>query len=330
MPMPDSEIVRTAYVGYSTDAEIRTRASSGGVGSSIVKFCFDNQIITHVLSFAYDQNTLRYTPYFANSFSDYNICGSIYQEMNMWDFYKRHFTPHELGKGCTLFFCLPCQTKAIRSIAKKHGMDVILVGLACSSQQSIDATHYLLDCIGLERQDVLHLQYRGNGWPSGIQIATKSHGNVFVPNNGSIWTTIFHSRLFIPRRCFHCRDTLNETADITLADPWLKEYRDKEKIGKSLVFANTERGIQLLANASKAGYVNLDPIDIIQARSSQNLTIQRKQKYSEHPVLCRVLSNLCHNNVYRYFATSCKRGFRLHCRLKNVIEQQMMKGGGLR
>ena len=218
-----------SYVGYSADADIRFKATSGGVGTSLIKWMFDKGIIGTSVSFDFDADSLRYDSKMIHSFSEYAICGSIYQEVDLVGFIKSH-TDEITGRFAC--FTLPCQTRAVRAIVEKAGHEAFIIGLTCSSQQTLDATKYLLKRVGVDVANVIRLQYRGNGWPSGIQIETKDGRQVFLPNNNSIWTKIFHSRLFIRPKCFMCQDTLNKYCDVTLADPWLRQFSE-EKIGKT-------------------------------------------------------------------------------------------------
>ena len=228
-----------SYIGYSTNSDIRYKATSGGIGTTIIKWLFDNKLIGTSISFEFDPITLRYVPKIIHSFDEYQICGSIYQEIDLIGFVKSH--QNEI-KGTLACFALPCQTKAIKSICERYGHKVFIIGLTCSSQQTLDATKYLLKRINIKEQNVCHIQYRGNGWPSGITIKTKVNKKTFIANNASIWNRIFHSRLFIRPKCFMCKDTLNQHSDIALADPWLKEYISSEKIGMTLATCFSETG----------------------------------------------------------------------------------------
>ena len=102
-----------SYIGYSTNSDIRYKATSGGIGTTIIKWLFDNKLIGTSISFEFDPITLRYVPKIIHSFDEYQICGSIYQEIDLIGFVKSH--QNEI-KGTLACFALPCQTKAIKSI----------------------------------------------------------------------------------------------------------------------------------------------------------------------------------------------------------------------
>ena len=166
-------MITTSYIGHSTDPDIRYRATSGGIGSSIIKYLFDSGSIGTSISFTFDKDTLLYSPRIIYGYTDYNICGSIYQEMDLIGFIRDNI---EYVRGTFACFCLPCQTRAIRSMLKRAGHECIIIGLTCSSSQDIEATKYLFKRERISMSDVRNLQYRGNGWPSGIQVLTKSNG----------------------------------------------------------------------------------------------------------------------------------------------------------
>ena len=121
-------------------------------------------------------------------------------------------------------FCLPCQSRGIRNIVEKKNHKVIIIGLTCNlHSKQLKQQHIYCGKKGIDIKQYQKLQYRGNGWPSSIQIETNNSKKIEIPNNKSIWTEIFHSRLFIRPKCFMCKDTLNKNCDIALADPWLQD-----------------------------------------------------------------------------------------------------------
>ena len=193
----------TSYIGHAVDSDIRYKATSGGIGSAIIKYLFESKIIQTSITFDYNSRSLQYIPRLIYRYEDYNISGSIYHEINLVQFVKQNIHDIQGGFAC---FVLPCQARAIRSILEKAGIPNILIGLTCSSQQSIEATYYLLERMQINKDDVLKIQYRGNGWPSGVQIHLKDNTVKYMSNNNSIWTKIFHSRLFIPKKCFYCQN----------------------------------------------------------------------------------------------------------------------------
>ena len=307
-----------SYVGYSADADIRFKATSGGVGTSLIKWMFDKEIIGTSVSFDFDADSLRYVPKMIHSFSEYAICGSIYQEVDLVGFIKSHVDEITGGFAC---FTLPCQTRAVRAIVEKAGHEAVIIGLTCSSQQTLDATRYLLKRVDVDAANVSRLQYRGNGWPSGIQIETKDGRQVYVPNDNSIWTKIFHSRLFIRPKCFMCQDTLNKYCDVTLADPWLREFSG-EKIGKTLMVCNSKKGEGILQRCAMEGYIELKEFSYDDIVKSQSGTISRKNSY-RHAKAANRYKKIINNRKYHNLAIN-PMFFNIHIQLKNRIEKFLL------
>lgn len=309
-----------SFIGYSAEPSIRFKATSGGIGSSLLKWLFDKKIVETSISFYFNAEKLRFEPRIIHSFDDYEICGSIYQEIDLIRFVKLHLNEIKGGFAC---FALPCQARTIRHLVNKAGHKSIIIGLTCSSQQTIEATKYLLRKEHLLESNIANIQYRGNGWPSGIQIQLKDNSKIFINNNNSIWTQIFHSRLFIRNKCFKCQDTLNKFSDFTLADPWFKEFIQNEKIGKTLVFDNTKED-SLLERCYKDGYIVLEEIPENLAINSQQGTIDRKKSYRYNKRKVNVFFRIINNKLYRkliYYSSF----FKLHLFLKRKFENYLLR-----
>lgn len=309
------------YIGYSTNAEIRYKATSGGVGTSIIKYLFDYNLIQTTITFDYNAKTLEYIPKLIYSYQDYKITGSIYHEINLIQFIKENVSKIKGGFAC---FVLPCQARPIRSILTKSNISCFLIGLTCSSQQSIDATFYLLKRLKISPQKVKYIQYRGNGWPSGIQIQQKDNTIKTISNNNSIWSQIFHSRLFILKKCFKCQNTLNIYSDITLADPWLKEYQ-KEKIGMSLICCNTPIGIKLLQDIITKKEIYGHAFDYSLFLKSQATTIKRKKSYKKNQKITTMYIKIISSAYYRKLILSNSYLFLLHNKIKDKFEKFINK-----
>lgn len=310
-----------SYIGYSTNPNIRFAATSGGVGTSILKYLFEKDIIQTSITFDFDKKDLQYKPRLIHHFEEYNINSSIYHEIKLINFIKKHIQDIKGNFAC---FALPCQTQTIRTILKNAKINSYIIGLTCSSQQSIEATYYLLKRLNIRKEDVKYIQYRGNGWPSGIQIIQNNNIKQFVPNNGSIWTQIFHSRLFIQPRCFQCTDTLNKNSDISLADPWIAQYVTTEKIGLSLIMCNTQQGNKIILELSNKKNIQIESISEQIILKSQRGTLVRKNKYRQRKRITEKIKKICTHKKYRTAILNNKFLFSLHCKLIKIIEQHLM------
>lgn len=96
------------YVGYSTDKEIRHKASSGGVGTAIIKYLFSLPEYSTSITFVYDKEKCGYILKLIHSFDEFNICGSIYQDIDIFSFIKNNLS--NIKDGIVLS-CMPCQVR---------------------------------------------------------------------------------------------------------------------------------------------------------------------------------------------------------------------------
>lgn len=307
-----------SYIGYSTNLELRKKSTSGGIGSSIIKYLFEEKIIHTSITFDFNASLLQYTPRLIHNFNEYQPTGSIYHEIKLIQFIRDNINQILGGFAC---FVLPCQARPISALLKKNNIPHILIGLTCSSQQNINATKYLLRRLDIEPKDVTHIQYRGMGWPSGITIKLKNSKDVFVPNNNSIWTDIFHSKLFIEDRCFFCQNTLNKDSDISLADPWLPDIISKETIGQSLVMINTVQGQDIIEKMANNNSITIKPIAENLILKSQQFTIERKEVFHKKKKIIKKIRLLYKNKLYQSLILKFNCMFNIHLKIKNRIEK---------
>lgn len=307
------------YIGYSAENEIRHVATSGGVGSALIKYLFEQGFIGTSICFDYNNETLEYVPRLIYSYKDYKPCSSIYHEVDIPAFVKAHINEIKGNFAC---FAIPCQVRAIRHHVTKAGKEAIIIGLVCSSQQTIDATYYLLKRLHIDHKNVSNIQYRGNGWPSGVQVLCKDGTRHFVKNNGSLWTDIFHSKLFIHKKCYKCDNTLNRYCDIVLADPWTIDKIEEGKEGRTLFASYTDKGETIVMDAIEKGYIKCEEIDNDELTKSQIYTINRKKAYLGSILVQKVLKPLYLSKWYRKLVSSSIM-FRLHCKTKDFIERRI-------
>ena len=315
--------MKPCWLSYAVDESVRFHASSGGSGSGLLKWLFDNGIIGTAVSYTYCPEELCYKPELIYRFEDYRQTGSIYHEVGLISFLKEHLDEIRGGFSC---FCLPCQAKAVRQLLTRAGHEVFILGMVCSSQLSIDATRYLLRLMHIPVEDVADIKYRGDGWPSGVRISKKDGSVRLVPNLASEWTKIFHSRLFNPKKCFTCAWTLNPFADITLADPWLPEVLETERTGKTLLVADTEQGETFLHGACQDGYLTLEKLPSDSLEKSQAGTLRRKSAFRAAGKAGKQLIDLYGSEKYRRWILSGPEWlFSLHCKLKDVLERWIIR-----
>ena len=279
----------------SSNDDIRYKGASGGIITNLIKHLFETNKINSAIGFKFTGVEL-FKPYLINSFNEYHQTGSIYHEINIFRFLKENI---KNIKSPILITCLPCQISPIKRLMDNNKIETIILALVCSTQLEKEATYYFLEKNNIDIKKVKEFRYRGNGWPSGIQVKTDEK-EYFFHNNDSKWIDVFHSQIFNLDRCLSCKDTFGLDADISIADPWLKRYVETDKIGSSIVIAHTNRGedviISMIENST------LDVIEVLStgdAILSQKGTLIKKYIFKKHKKKFLRLIKIFRSNFYK-------------------------------
>ena len=306
------------FIGYSTDTHIRFAATSGGICSAIIIYLLDNGIAKSGLSFTYNESELKYEPRLINKSDDYNISSSVYHEIPLFSWIKSHVNEIQ---SPFVFTALPCQIKPIKSFLLKHNIKSYAIQLICSSQQSYEATEYLLKRLNISKCEIERIRYRGDGWPSGLTISMKKGKTIKICNTGSIWTDIFHSRLFCMPRCFYCNPNMPVCADIMCADPWRIDMTNVEKKGRTLCCVNDNFFRSVLTKMRNEKLIVLHECEEALFYYSQEGVIRQKEKNLKHKKMVRMQKSIYTSSFYRTLVLSSDVTFKAHLFLKKVFEK---------
>lgn len=313
-------------LAYSNDTAVRQCATSGGIGSSLVNRLFAQGRINSAISFEYDKKLLKYRPCIVSSAEDYFVSGSIYHEINLYAYIREHM---EEIKSPFLCFALPCQVNPIKNLLEKQGIESYIIELTCSSQQSFEATEYLLKRVGVSKENVSSIRYRGDGWPGGICITLKDGSCVRVPNNNSIWMHIFQSHLFVMPRCFYCQPVRETMSDIKLADPWEIDIIGKETQGRSLCHVKSGRMAEILNGMVDEEFITYEKRQMADFLYSQRGVIARKTYNLHHLRFTKWIKSVLGNKWYRKSVLNSTFLFRVHCFLYTYGYRCLHKLGNL-
>lgn len=304
------------YIGYSANKELRYNASSGGIGSAIIKYLLESGRFGTSMTFVFNANKCMYEPKLIYDFSEYNICGSIYQETDNIQFLKEHLKDIRNGIVVT---CMPCQVNAIKYILNMNDIKNFVISFCCSGQTTIQGTWFYYKLLGVQKTDVKKIQYRGNGWPSGIQITLKNGDVIKKDNYTTPWTLMHRSLLFRPKRCLYCTFKTNSKSDVSLADPWLKEYIENDKIGNSIIICSQD-GQGVLKEMNDIGEVSIKEIEEAVYYKSQLGTIESKAQSNKHKFFNSVVEKMAvEGSIYKEIATSSELFLKLHLKFLKML-----------
>ena len=308
------------YIGFSRNDDDRFKASSGGIGTAIARHLLSTPEYGTSVTLVFDKNQCMYVPKLIFSQKDINVCGSVYQDIDLIHFIKNNI---ENIKDGIVLTCAPCQVTPIRALLNRKGVKNFIISYCCSGQTTIEGTWCYYRLLGINKANVVNMQYRGNGWPSGIQIWLKDGSVIKKDNWTEPWSSLHRSNLFKPKRCLFCKKDLGEQADINLDDPWLKKYILNEKKGATLCVICSDYGKavfeEMVASheieAIQSSYDEYATAEYPNIHKELNLQVEKKYK--------KRLLKLIDIRLYRWWA---KRNINCHNRLLNVIRLLSKEG----
>lgn len=304
------------YIGFSKRGEDRFRASSGGIGTAVIRHLLSLPEYGTSITFYFDTELCKYVPKLIFSEKDINVCGSVYQDIDLIRFVRDNID--NIRNGIVLT-CAPCQVASIRSMLNRKRIKNFVISYCCSGQTTIEGTWCYYKFLGIDKESVQNMQYRGNGWPSGIQIWLKDGSVIKKDNWTEPWISIHQSNLFKPQRCLFCKLDMGHNADINIADPWLEKYKKNEKIGATLCVVSSEYGKQVFNDL-----LQLKKIDVTSSTYGEysvaespnihkEIVLQREKKFKKR------LSKLVDVKIYRWWATRNQRNMMMAIKFHNFI-----------
>ena len=268
----------SCYIGYSNDEEIRHNSTSGGLVTQLLVFALEKGIIDGVATTRMNaKRPLEPEPFIARtreeivSASKSKYC-PVPANVVIRDILRQ--------KGRFAVVGLPCHIQGIRKAeilnTKLKERIILHMGLFCSHTVSFCGTEILLEKLGIGKQDVRQLNYRGNGWPGQLSIVL-SNGHQLMMKYFDYWRPLFAPFFFTPLRCLSCCDLANELADLSFGDAWLKDIMKKDKEGTSIVISRSRIGDELLSKAKLESVITLGRIDMELVVTSQSGALRWKK-----------------------------------------------------
>ena len=297
------------YIGHTKDEQERHKSSSGGIGSALIRYLLSLPEFGTSLTFVFNKEACRYAPKLIHSADEINVCGSVYQDIDLPKFIKDHL--REIKEGMVVS-CMPCQVSTIRTILNRAKIPNFIISLVCSGQTKVEGTWCYYKFLGIHREDVVNMQYRGNGWPSGIQIWLKDGRKVYRDNYTEPWVTIHRSNLFRPKRCFFCKRDTNYNADISLADPCLKVYKENDKIGHTLFVIHSEKGQQVIEEMRDNTLISYKESDYQSYCIAQQPNVHKAARVQHEKKRIEQRLKRCENKLYHRIFTSSYRMMKIH------------------
>ncbi len=246
------------YEGHALDEQIQFKGSSGGAATAIALFALEKMGYKGVLHIKPNpDNPLKNIPTFSTCRSELvQGVGSRYAPAapcQAFDWIK------EAGGPC-LFIGKPCDVAALEK-ARKLDCDLdrnvaLTISIFCAGTPTTAGTHALLHQMGVDdKNNIQSFRYRGHGWPGVAQAILKDGSMSSSLTYAEAWGGVLCKKGQL--RCRLCPDHTGMYADLSCGDPWHNPPQEKE-LGRSLVLARTQMGLEILSNVANADYIKLE------------------------------------------------------------------------
>lgn len=246
--------------GWTSNDELRKKASSGGVASAIAQAFIANG--GFVCSCEFQNGKFIFS--LSENLKDVdNYSGSKYVKSNPIGMYKKIKEVLKSGKK-VLLIALPCQVAATKLYIQDANLseNLYTIDLICHGTPSVK----VLECfLNQHNQSLLNLKKIKFREKSNFKLS-KNDMSFTKTNIMDSYTIGFLNSLFYTENCYHCKfATIQRISDVTLGDSWGSELNDDEKRkGISLVLSMTEKGEELI----HATNLYLEPVDLERAIQS--------------------------------------------------------------
>lgn len=267
------------YAGYVQEGNYRAQASSGGMGTWILKELFEKDLIDGIIHVKENNDTND------PALFHYDISRSM-EEISQGA--KTKYYPVELSKvlqkvketpGRYAIIGLPAYIFSVRLLARQ---DPIInerikytIGLICGHLKSARFADSLGWQLGIKPGDIEKIDFRKKldhrpAHRYGVEITGKVDGEtqtIVKPMKelvGDNWGQGF----FKVKASDYTDDVMNETADMTIGDAWLPEYTEDSK-GANVLLVRHPEIAQIIRQGIEEEKLVMDEIDSNKVFESQ-------------------------------------------------------------
>lgn len=259
-----------AYIGHSSDENIRYHAATGGMVSQFLIYLLKYGIIDGAVVVRYKKdNPFEPEPFIATTEEEiWESRSSKYVVVSM-DKVANEIL--HLGKRRLIVVGLPCHIQGWRLLTKqsKRIKDSIIgyFAIYCSVNKTKHSLDYYPIRYKVDKSKVSYFVFRDDGCMGYMKFMDKEGKNLKKIPYLDYWFGT-HS-FFVNPRCSLCIDQLGELADISFGDIHMKPYSE-DIIGTNSMIVRSAYWGQLLNDCHKEGYVSLENIDINTLIKSQS------------------------------------------------------------
>jgi len=248
-------------IGYAGNAEVRYRASTGGVLTALGQFLLASgraKFILHVAASAKAPMRTERTLSF-DAASVLEGAGSRYgPAAPLIDFTALLDRAEPFA-----LIAKPCDIAAVRNLARiDPRVDRYLryaLTFVCGGASDLTKSEEVASDLGIRPDELSLFRYRGYGCPGPARLTTQD-GRSFELTYQEMWEDEATWR--IQPRCKICPDAIGESADLAASDVWPGGGPTGESDGFNGIIVRTAPGLELYRAALEAGAIVAEPGEV--------------------------------------------------------------------
>ena len=269
---------------WSTDKKIRFESSTGGLLNGLSIYLLETKKVKFILHTAADpKKPMRSVPKFSYSKEELLNCEGRSRYGPTAPLEKFH-EALDLSQPF-VFVGKPCDISAIRQLSKidtrVNQLCKYLLTLVCGGFAEFTKAQEFIESFNVKEDELSIFRYRGYGNPGKMYIKTKD-GREYDREYNSFWGE--ESTWRVPFRCKICPDAIGESADIAALDTWRGGSPKGEDEGFNAAIVRTKKGLDLLNEAAKTGFIHIgDKLEIEDISDFQPHQVNKKKAvYARH------------------------------------------------
>ena len=243
------------FYAWSTDKKIRYESSTGGLLNGLSLYLLDTNKVNFILHTATNpEKPMRSVSRFSYNKDDLlnaNSC-SRYGPASPLDKFHEAL---DLNQPFA-FVGKPCDISAIRQLSKTdervNKLCKYLLTLVCGGSTEFTKSQDFIESFKVKEDELSIFRYRGFGNPGKMYIKTYD-GREYDKEYNSFWGE--ESTWRVHFRCKICPDAIGESSDLAALDTWRGGSPKDEDEGFNAAIVRTKKGLELLNDAIKAGYI---------------------------------------------------------------------------
>ena len=266
------------YYAWSTDEKIRFESSTGGLLNGLSLYLLESKKVKFILHTVTDpekpMRSVSKLSYNKDELLNSGSC-SRYGPASPLDKFHRSLNLNQpfafVGK--------PCDISAIRQLSKSdervNKLCKYLLTLVCGGSTEFTKSQDFIESFKVKEEELSIFRYRGYGNPGRMYIKTKD-GSEYDREYNSFWGE--ESTWRVHFRCKVCPDAIGESSDIAALDTWRGGSPKDEDEGFNAAIVRTQKGLDLLNEAAKAGYIQIgDKLKIEDINDFQPHQVKKKK-----------------------------------------------------